>query len=256
MEWHCPFTLPMQAATEDTQARQVYPKNLTIRCGAHRAFVYGETPTTKTAAFTAACKDPVREAQARDLMNKLVHPKILDEEFKYYQTFLDGMEIDPTPIILPCLLLLGPTPSASGQNKRVTTSPKITGEEGTGDTAAFGSGTIPRKQLWERKRLAYRPQLRAAQPGSWPTHRTKPAERQPSKLFWLPPFSRSLRPLKLTTSLDVCRWLPKGPRNRQRSTSSTRHTQSIKPSAFGPHGPLTFCPHYTIRWGRPTLLGT
>ena len=80
MEWHCPFTLPVQSATWDTQARQVYPKSLTIRFGAHRASAYGETPTTKTTAFTAVCKNPVLEAQVRDLMNKPVHSQILDEE--------------------------------------------------------------------------------------------------------------------------------------------------------------------------------
>ena len=59
MDWHCPFTLSMKAISGDVQARQVYPKNLTIRFGAHRAFVYGGTPTAKTTAFTAACKDPI-----------------------------------------------------------------------------------------------------------------------------------------------------------------------------------------------------
>ncbi len=76
-------------------------------------------------------------------MPKLVHPKILDEEFQDYQTLLDGMEVDPTPITLPCLPLLGHIPSAFGQNKRVKTSPEPTGEKETWDTPASGSGTIP-----------------------------------------------------------------------------------------------------------------
>jgi hypothetical protein len=76
-------------------------------------------------------------------MNKPVHPRILDEEFQDYQTLLNGMEIDPTPITLPCLPLLGPAPSTSGQNKRIMTSPEISGEEETRDTAASSSGTIP-----------------------------------------------------------------------------------------------------------------
>jgi len=76
-------------------------------------------------------------------MPKPVHPKILDEEFHDYQTLLDGMEVDPTPITLPCLPLLGPTPSAYGQNKRVKISPEHTGEDETRDTTASGSSTIP-----------------------------------------------------------------------------------------------------------------
>jgi len=52
------------------------------------------------------------------------------------------MEIDPTPVTPPCLSLLGPTPAASGHNKRARTSDN-TGEEETRDTAASGSGTNP-----------------------------------------------------------------------------------------------------------------
>ena len=76
-------------------------------------------------------------------MSELVHPKFMHEECKDYQTLLDGMEVDHTPITLPCLPLLGPTLSASRQNKRFKISPDPTGEEETGDTDAFDSGTIP-----------------------------------------------------------------------------------------------------------------
>jgi len=89
-----------------------------------------------------ACKDNVREAKSRDLINKHVHPKIMDEEFKDYQNLLDGMEVDPTPTILPCLPLLGPTHVVSGQNKRAGTFDN-NGEEETWDTVASGSGTHP-----------------------------------------------------------------------------------------------------------------
>jgi len=44
MEWHCPFTLPMQFVSGDTQARQVYPKNLTIRFGPIVHVYTGEPP--------------------------------------------------------------------------------------------------------------------------------------------------------------------------------------------------------------------
>jgi hypothetical protein len=75
-------------------------------------------------------------------MSKPVHPKIMDEEFHDYQTLLDGMEVDPTPISLPSLPLLGPTPTASGQNKRNITSMDPPGEEETWDTSASGSGAV------------------------------------------------------------------------------------------------------------------
>jgi len=76
-------------------------------------------------------------------MSKPVRPKILDEELQDYQTLLDGMGVNPTPITLPYLPLLDLTPSVYGQNKRVRTSPKSTGEEDIGDTSASGSDTIP-----------------------------------------------------------------------------------------------------------------
>ena len=166
------------------------------------------------------------------------------------------MEVDPTPITLPCLPLIGPTPSASGQNKRVRTSSEPTGERDMGDSAAFGSGTKPRERLRERRRSPYRPQLRAAQSRTRRIRRENRARRQLSKLFSLPPFSRSLRPLKSTTSRLYWRRLPKGLHRRHRSTYSIRSTQSKKPIAFGPHWPHTSCPHPVIYWRGPTRLET
>jgi hypothetical protein len=166
------------------------------------------------------------------------------------------MEVDPTPITLPCLPLIGPTPSASGQNNCVKTSLDITGEEETGDTAASGSGTIPPEAALGTE-THHRP---TATHGGAARELADPSDEAirmaAIQAFLGSPFSRSLRPLKLTTSMLCCRWLPKGPSSKQRSTSSTRHTQSKKLSAFGPHGPLTSCPHQAIRWGRPTLPGT
>jgi len=57
------------------------PKNLAIKFGAHRAFVYGSSAAAKAAPFITAAKDSVREAYARDFIQKPVQPKILEEEF-------------------------------------------------------------------------------------------------------------------------------------------------------------------------------
>jgi hypothetical protein len=49
-------------------ARVAYPKNLSLKFGAHRASVYGSSATAKIVAFNAAAKDPVREAHAMKFM--------------------------------------------------------------------------------------------------------------------------------------------------------------------------------------------
>ena len=45
---------------------------MTIRFKAHRASVYGSSAVAKLAPFAAADKDPIREAHARDFMQKLI----------------------------------------------------------------------------------------------------------------------------------------------------------------------------------------
>jgi hypothetical protein len=80
----------------------------------------------------------------------------MDEEFLDYQALLDGMEIDPTPITLPCLRLLGRTPDASGQNKRAMTS-NNNGDEETRDTVASGSGTHPAETIGGVEQLPAQP---------------------------------------------------------------------------------------------------
>ncbi len=98
------------------------PKNLTIRFGAHRASIYGASHAAKTAPFTTAAKDSVRESHDRDYIANPVHPKILDEEFPDFQKLLDDLEDEVPPITLPCLSPLTPlrpaTHPASSRQKR------------------------------------------------------------------------------------------------------------------------------------------
>jgi hypothetical protein len=83
--------------------RVAYPKNLSLRFGAHRASVYGSSATAKNAAFNAAAKDPIREAHAMEFMARPVFPQILSEEFADYDTLMADMAEDPTPLTLPCI---------------------------------------------------------------------------------------------------------------------------------------------------------
>ena len=122
-KWFTPLPLSPPAAQGTTIAPPSLPKNLTIRFGAHRASVYGASHAAKTAPFTAAAKDYVRESHARDLITKPVHPMILDEEFPAYQRLLGAIEKEVPPLTLPCLLPLGPFqatsfPASSGQKRR------------------------------------------------------------------------------------------------------------------------------------------
>ncbi len=115
------------------------PKNLTIRFGAHRASVYGSYAAAKLAPFAAAAKDQVHEAHARDFIQKLVQPKILDEEFHDYQKLLVDMATDPTPVTLLDLPTLATNPTASGLKRSRTLLHKGEGE--FEDTRASSSGT-------------------------------------------------------------------------------------------------------------------
>ncbi len=81
MKWLTPLQLTSTTTTGATGARLALHKNLTIGFGAHRASIYGASYAAKTAPFTMAAKDPVRESHARDFIANPVHPKILDEEF-------------------------------------------------------------------------------------------------------------------------------------------------------------------------------
>ena len=88
-------------------------KNLTIRFGAHCAYIYGASQAAKTAPFTAAAKDPVRESHAREFIANPVHPKILDEESPEFQTLINALEDEVPPITLPCLSPLAPLMAAT-----------------------------------------------------------------------------------------------------------------------------------------------
>jgi hypothetical protein len=94
--------------------RKAIPKNLTIRFGTHRASVYGSSADAKTTPFAASVKDPVREAHARDFIQKFIQPKIMDEEFPEYQKLLEDMASDPTHVTLAGLPSRAAAPFASG----------------------------------------------------------------------------------------------------------------------------------------------
>ena len=145
IQWLSPFALPLHppsgATPNASPARTAIPKNPTIRFGAHRASVYGSSAAAKLAPFAAAAKDPVREAHARDFMQKPTQPEIVDEEFPDYQKLLDDMATDPTPVTLRELPSLATTPTSS-RLKRSRTLP-TEGEGEFEDTGASGSGTHP-----------------------------------------------------------------------------------------------------------------
>ncbi len=76
IQWLSSFALPLhppsEVAPESAPARSAIPKKMTIRFKAHRASVYGSSAVAKLAPFAAADKDPIREAHARDFMQKLI----------------------------------------------------------------------------------------------------------------------------------------------------------------------------------------
>ena len=78
VKWLTPLQLTSTTTTGATRAQPALSKSLTIRFGAHRASIYGDAHAAKTAPYTAAAKDPVRESHARDFLDNPVHPKILD----------------------------------------------------------------------------------------------------------------------------------------------------------------------------------
>ena len=141
IHWLPPFALPLHSPSGAAPARTAIPKIITIKFGAHRACVYESSAAAKLAPFAASAKDSVREAHARDFIQKSIQPKILDEEFPDYLKLLDDMATDPTPVTLPDLPLLATSPTAS-RMKRSRTLP-ANGEGGFEDIRAFGSGTHP-----------------------------------------------------------------------------------------------------------------
>jgi hypothetical protein len=139
-----PFTPPLRPPAGDAHisapASSAIPKNLTIRFGAHRASVYGNSDAAKITPFAASAKDLVRESQARDFIQESIQPKIRKEEFPDYQKFLDDVAAYPTPVILTCLPSLAATPAASGQNRS-----RVILTEGEGkikDICTSGSGDL------------------------------------------------------------------------------------------------------------------
>ena len=125
-------------------ARVAYPKNLSLRFGAHNASVYGSSAVAKNAAFNATAKDPVREAHAMDFMARHVLPQILSETFANYETLMADMEEDPTPLTLPCILEIVPETPRLAAIKRTRGYPDARDESAQGGPpylGASGSGT-------------------------------------------------------------------------------------------------------------------
>jgi hypothetical protein len=80
--------------------RELFPKNLTVRFGAHSSSFYGSNSASKTAPLTTAAKDQVSESHVRDLIARHVRPMIMNEEFPDYQKLLDVDEVDTPPLTL------------------------------------------------------------------------------------------------------------------------------------------------------------
>ncbi len=73
------FRLSAPTMSGNPSAQGLFPKNLTIRFGAHRASIYGITSAAKVAPPTTAAKNQIRESYARDLRTRLTQPLIMDE---------------------------------------------------------------------------------------------------------------------------------------------------------------------------------
>jgi hypothetical protein len=95
--WPATFLPPADTAPLINGVRAAYPKNLSLRFGAHRASVYGSSATAKNSAFNAVAKDSVKEAHAMEYMARPVSPQILSEEFTDSETLLADMAEDPIP---------------------------------------------------------------------------------------------------------------------------------------------------------------
>jgi hypothetical protein len=121
--WPASFLLPADTAPLINGVRVAYPKSLSLRFGAHRASVYGNSNTAKNAAFNSAAKYSIREAHAVEFMARPVPPQILHEEFTDYETLLSDMAADPIPITLPCIPVIAPETPRSAANKRNRRNP-------------------------------------------------------------------------------------------------------------------------------------
>jgi hypothetical protein len=107
-----PFLFPSDTAHLANGVRVAYPKNLSLRFGAHRASVYGSSATAKNAPFNEVAKDLTREAHAMDFIARPVLPHIISELFADYDTLMADMAEDPTPLTLPCIPEIAPNPPA------------------------------------------------------------------------------------------------------------------------------------------------
>jgi hypothetical protein len=65
----------------------------------------------------APAKDHARESHVKEITGWQVCPKILDEDFRYYQKLLDSAEVEPPPFTLQNLPTLRAAPCISGQKR-------------------------------------------------------------------------------------------------------------------------------------------
>ena len=75
--WPATFLFPSDTAPLMSGVRVAYPKNLSLKFGAHRASAYGSSATAENAAFNAAAKGPIKEAHAMEFMARPVLPHIM-----------------------------------------------------------------------------------------------------------------------------------------------------------------------------------
>ena len=147
--WPAKILFPSDTAPLINGVRVAYPKNLSLRFGAHRASVYGSSATTKNAAFNAAAKDLGRKAHALEFMARPVLPWIMYEDFADYETLMADMAEDPTPLTFPCIPEITPESPRSVAQKRTRGLP-VAGDgttrggppaRGASDSAAGGTAT-------------------------------------------------------------------------------------------------------------------
>ena len=131
-KWLVPFTLPPQGEATSA-AGGAYPKNFSIRFGAHRDSIYN-SEVTKAAPLTPQATAPTRRANAEALTYRHPTPPITEVVFPTYQRALDNLPEEPTPITLPALKGSFSHPEdmeddAAEQHTRTTPRPATSGAQ-------------------------------------------------------------------------------------------------------------------------------
>jgi hypothetical protein len=108
--WWESFKLPVPGApTRPTTAEpsrpsaKEFPKNFSIRFGAHRDSICWSSLTSRAGPLTPSAQAAVRAAHAAALTHRHPIPVILEEGFPPYAEALASMPEEPTPVTLPTL---------------------------------------------------------------------------------------------------------------------------------------------------------